>query len=685
MTVQCVKRHARVSIRYNGHQRWDIGESGQDFYLCKPFLKNYPRLDYLNFKLHRKMLQQRTGYSKLNDYRHKLGQVETRYCEFGQIETVQHYLLGCPLYDEARYTLMKLHRKMLQLRTGYSKLNDYRHKLGQVETRYCEFGQIETVQHYLLECPLYDEARYTLMKLHRKMLQLRTGYSKLNDYRHKLGQVETRYCEFGQIETVQHYLLECPLYDEARYTLMKLHRKMLQLRTGYSKLNDYRHKLGQVEARYSEFGQIETVQHYLLECPLYDEARYTLMKLHRKMLQLRTGYSKLNDYRHKLGQVETRYCEFGQIETVQHYLLECPLYDEARYTLMKLHRKMLQLRTGYSKLNDYRHKLGQVETRYCEFGQIETVQHYLLERPLYEEARYTLMKLHRKMLLLRTGYSKLNDYRHKLGQVETRYSEFEQIETVQHYLLECPLYDEARYTLMKLHRKMLQLRTGYSKLNDYRHKLGQVETRYCEFGQIETVQHYLLECPLYDEARYTLMKLHRKMLQLRTGYSKLNDYRHKLGQVETRYSEFGQIETVQHYLLECPLYEEARYTLMKLHRKMLQLRTGYSKLNDYRHKLGQVETRYSEFGQIETVQHYLPECPLYDEARYTLMKRLREEIGIQAPNIFTLLGYDSPVEFPNCRELICEEVGHFIERTERFEEKKEQMIASKYFFPNDLF
>ena len=119
------------------------------------------------------------------------------------------------------------------------------------------------------------------------------------------------------------------------------------------------------------------------------------------------------------------------------------------------------------------------------------------------------------------------------------------------------------------------------------------------------------------------------------------------------------------------------YPNIKLYEKMLQLRTGYSKLNDYRHKLGQVETRYCECGQIETVQHYLLECPLYDEARYTLLKRLREELWIQAPNIYTLLGYDSPVEFPNWRELICEEVGHFIERTERFKETKEQIIASQ--------
>ena len=60
---------------------------------------------------------------------------------------------------------------------------------------------------------------------------------------------------------------------------------------------------------------------------------------------------------------------------------------------------------------------------------------------------------------------------------------------------------------------MLQLRTGYSKLSDYRHKLGHVETRFCECGQIETVQHYLLECPLYDEARYTLMKIGRERMR----------------------------------------------------------------------------------------------------------------------------------------------------------------------------
>ena len=40
VTVQDIKRHARVSTRYKWQQRWDIGESGRDFFLCKPFLKS---------------------------------------------------------------------------------------------------------------------------------------------------------------------------------------------------------------------------------------------------------------------------------------------------------------------------------------------------------------------------------------------------------------------------------------------------------------------------------------------------------------------------------------------------------------------------------------------------------------------------------------------------------------------
>ena len=43
------------------------------------------------------------------------------------------------------------------------------------------------------------------------------------------------------------------------------------------------------------------------------------------------------------------------------------------------------------------------------------------------------------------------------------------------------------------------------------------------------------------------------------------------------------------------------------------------------------------------------------------------------------IGYDSRVELPNGKDLICEEIGQYIERTERF--KEIQKFASRLFFP----
>ena len=50
VTVQDIKRHARVSTRYKWQQRLDIGEFCRDFLLCKLFLKSDPCLDFPNIK-----------------------------------------------------------------------------------------------------------------------------------------------------------------------------------------------------------------------------------------------------------------------------------------------------------------------------------------------------------------------------------------------------------------------------------------------------------------------------------------------------------------------------------------------------------------------------------------------------------------------------------------------------------
>ena len=52
-----------------------------------------------------------------------------------------------------------------------------------------------------------------------------------------------------------------------------------------------------------------------------------------------------------------------------------------------------------------------------------------------------------------------------------------------------------------------RLRTGHCHLNDYLHRFNVVETPECECGaEGETVNHYLLNCELYDEERDVLRR-----------------------------------------------------------------------------------------------------------------------------------------------------------------------------------
>ena len=52
-----------------------------------------------------------------------------------------------------------------------------------------------------------------------------------------------------------------------------------------------------------------------------------------------------------------------------------------------------------------------------------------------------------------------------------------------------------------------RLRTGHCHLNQYLHRFNIIETPECECGrEKETVEHYLLNCELYDEERDVLRR-----------------------------------------------------------------------------------------------------------------------------------------------------------------------------------
>ena len=55
-----------------------------------------------------------------------------------------------------------------------------------------------------------------------------------------------------------------------------------------------------------------------------------------------------------------------------------------------------------------------------------------------------------------------------------------------------------------MYRNIAKLRLGYNKLKEYQFKIGISDSNLCECGQIESVEHYLLNCELYFSEREAL-------------------------------------------------------------------------------------------------------------------------------------------------------------------------------------
>ena len=103
--------------------------------------------------------------------------------------------------------------------------------------------------------------------------------------------------------------------------------------------------------------------------------------------------------------------------------------------------------------------------------------------------------------------------------------------------------------------------------------------------------------------------------------------------------------------------------------QLLQIQTGYSKLNDYRHKLGQFDSNECSCGEPETPEHFLIYCPNYIHCRETMQLKLSSQIGLNFIDAHTLLSNKEHPELPDWRETIQKEVAAYIEATGRFKEK----------------
>ena len=95
---QAAKAHSLITWQ----KQWYASEEGRFLYGLKPKVTQKAVSDFPNKKLYSQIAQFRIGYARLNDYMYKVGVSDTRNCSCGEVETTEHYLLNCENFFSER-------------------------------------------------------------------------------------------------------------------------------------------------------------------------------------------------------------------------------------------------------------------------------------------------------------------------------------------------------------------------------------------------------------------------------------------------------------------------------------------------------------------------------------------------------------------------------------------------------
>ena len=104
-TILEIKEATKKTQISKWQSRWDNTEYGRAYHMLDAKVDSKKFLDIPNRKSFCLILQIQTGYSKLNDYRYKLGQCDSNKCACGEPETLEHFLIDCPNYQQYRETM----------------------------------------------------------------------------------------------------------------------------------------------------------------------------------------------------------------------------------------------------------------------------------------------------------------------------------------------------------------------------------------------------------------------------------------------------------------------------------------------------------------------------------------------------------------------------------------------------
>ena len=99
----------------------------------------------------------------------------------------------------------------------------------------------------------------------------------------------------------------------------------------------------------------------------------------------------------------------------------------------------------------------------------------------------------------------------------------------------------------------------------------------------------------------------------------------------------------------------------RLHSK---LRTGYC-LNEYMHKIGVADSPQCRCGAVETVEHYIEECPEIDNLREELRVKLMQQAGLNLWSGDLFLTIKRVDEFKEERIIIQDIFEEFLTRSGR--------------------
>ena len=116
LTNQDIKKAARDSSMDKWQDKWSISNTDREYFQYRPKILPIPRFDFPDHRGFILLLQLRTCYPQLKDYRQKLRQVESNRCECGEVENTEHIILECQLYNDIDwncYTLLNLNSELL--------------------------------------------------------------------------------------------------------------------------------------------------------------------------------------------------------------------------------------------------------------------------------------------------------------------------------------------------------------------------------------------------------------------------------------------------------------------------------------------------------------------------------------------------------------------------------------------